>query len=114
MNNPLKNIEILVPCNFVELVPSQFIRIDTWPSSSFCLLGRAPKKYDEPPYSVFGGTTLADNEETRRHNAVHAAAATVLSNGQIILFRGLTFKVVVIRGNEKAPRNSDPVRFVLV
>jgi hypothetical protein len=111
MTDHLNNVTVLHPCDLVELTPSQFIRMDTWSASAFCRTGRASKNLGDAPYSVHGGTTLADNDELRRENAIHAAAATTLTNGQIVIFNGRVFKVVVIRGNEKAPRNSDPIRF---
>jgi hypothetical protein len=107
----------------------QTVRLTAWDSMSyarvFTIEGYARKHGDDVATSVaraieYGhelaatiqlGATLTTSRSFYERERVAAASAETLVPGEVVEIEGRRYEVVVVCGNERAPRNSDPIKF---
>jgi len=81
-------------------------------------VARAQKAGHPLAWTYHGGGTLTDskfyNATRMEQQADHLARSVTLAPGDVVRIEGEDFQVRVPLGNAKAPRNSDPIHFVLV
>lgn len=62
--------------------------------------------------SVFTGMTITTSKESYRRENVTYEAATILEDGEHVMFEGVELIVCFAQGNSgQFPRNSDPINF---
>ena len=64
--------------------------------------------------SIYSGAVLTTSVAFREQEAARYASAVALSEGDLAVIEGAVYRVQFVRGNERGPRNSDPIRFVPV
>ena len=75
-------------------------------------LARARQNGHDIAATMHSGTALVDDggKHYAREEAT-AATATILTEGETVEIEGVRYMVGANHGNEKGPRNSDPIRF---
>ena len=116
----------------ITLVHGQHIRLADWDSMTsatvFGVRGYAAKYNEDPDVveararehghplagSSYTGSALTDSKAFYEKRRAEAAGAVTLAPGQRVEIEGRTYTVRAVPGNERSPRNSDPIHFIAV
>lgn len=119
------------------LTPNTYVRLPQWPGMTYATFNtvrscairnqhsifkrdpeaehaRAVKNGHQTAFAIHAGYMLVDDGgHYYRREAERAKQAVTLEDGEIVAIEGEPeiYKVRVIKGNEKGPRNSDPIHF---
>jgi hypothetical protein len=64
--------------------------------------------------SIYTGAVLTTSVAFREQEAARYASAVALAEGDLVSIEGATYRVRFVPGNERGPRNSDPIQFIAV
>jgi hypothetical protein len=74
----------------------------------------ARKRGEPEAWVTFAGTALYDSRHYYEIERAKTASAVVISTNEVVEIEGRLYRATVMRGNERHPRNSDPIHFTPV
>jgi hypothetical protein len=115
------------------LTPDCALRLDGWSMLAFAIFSTArsySRKYGEDEeaaftrererghataYSIYTGSMITDDKSHYDAARQRASTAITLEDGELVAVEGEPeiYKVKVVWGNERGPRNSDPIHFIM-
>ena len=100
-----------------QLNDGDIVRLPDWRSINFATVGIADDRElarsrgHDDVWAIYTGATITDCRQYFLDDQAKYRRSIVLHDGEPVIIGGAGYEVKVVRGNTKAPRNSDPIHF---